>query len=178
MRGRAVVGVLLALTWLVAGCGSRSPKTEGTMPSMSEEDVDAGSGHGGMGHDEPSPVADGARRIEVAATSFEFDPSKITVAAGEEVAIVLTSDDLLHDVAVDGLDVHVAAEKGETEEGGLRADEPGEYVFYCTVDGHREAGMEGELIVEPDMTPTRTRPEMEVPMTTDTTHDRPRRQHP
>jgi nitrite reductase (NO-forming) len=60
----------------------------------------------------------------------------------------LTSDDLLHDFVIDELDVHVAADRDETAEGGLRADTAGEYTYYCTVAGHREAGMEGTLVVE------------------------------
>jgi cytochrome c oxidase subunit 2 len=102
----------------------------------------------GMDHGKSSPVAEGARRIEVDATSFDFSPEEITVTAGEDVAIVLTADDLLHDFTIDELDAHVAAEKGETAEGGLRADEPGRYTYYCSVEGHRENGMEGTLIVE------------------------------
>ncbi len=108
-----------------------------------------GGGHGAMGgHDESTPVAEGARRIEVAGTSFAFDPEEITVAAGEDVAIVLTSDDLLHDFTIDEIDVHVSADRGETAEGGLRADKPGKYTYYCTVAGHRAAGMEGTLVVK------------------------------
>src|SRR3546814_9578574 len=81
-------------------------------------------GHGG-GHDddeENSPVADGARQIEVTATDFAFDPGDITVEAGEDLAIVLTSEDLLHDFTIDELDAHVAADRGETAEGGLTAE--------------------------------------------------------
>jgi cytochrome c oxidase subunit 2 len=103
---------------------------------------------GTMGHEQTSPVVDGARRVEVNATSFEFGPDEITVTAGEDIAIALTSEDLLHDLTIDELDAHVAADAGETTEGGLRADEPGRYTYYCTVAGHREAGMEGTLIVE------------------------------
>lgn len=112
--------------------------------------VTACGGHGGMmgGHDESTPVAEGARRIAVAGTSFAFDPEVITVTAGEDVAIVLTSDDLVHDFTIDEIDVHVAADRGETAEGGLRADKPGKYTYYCTVAGHRAAGMEGTLVVE------------------------------
>lgn len=99
-------------------------------------------------HDESTAVAEGARRIPVNATSFAFDPDEITVSVGEDVAIVLSSDDLLHDFVIDEIDVHVAADRGETSEGGLRAETPGEYSYYCAVAGHREAGMEGTLIVE------------------------------
>lgn len=129
-----ILSLVATGAFLLAGCG--------------DTDDAAGTGHDDGGHGETSRVADGAREIEVTASSFEFDPGEITVTAGEEIAIVLTSDDLLHDFTVDGLDAHVVADVGETVEGGLRADDPGEYTYYCTVAGHREAGMEGTLIVE------------------------------
>ena len=94
-----------------------------------------------------SPVAEGARRIEVEGTSFEFDPSSITAEVGEDIAIELTSSDILHDLVIDELDAHVVADAGETAEGGFRADEAGSYTYYCSVPGHRDAGMEGTLIV-------------------------------
>jgi plastocyanin len=134
---------------LLAACGNDDDSTSTERTSM-----DGSGGHmtsrEGMGgaHDEPSDVAEGARQIEVTGSSFNFDPDEIEVAAGEEVAIVLTSTDILHDFTIDELDAHVAADEGETATGGLRADEPGRYTFYCTVAGHREAGMEGTLIVE------------------------------
>ena len=44
-------------------------------------------------------------------------------------------------------DVHFALTEPGTGVVHLKINEPGEYVFYCTVPGHREAGMEGTLIV-------------------------------
>ena len=139
-----------ASSLVLAACGDDDASSD--MP-MSDSGMDGAMGgdmghDGAMGHDETSPVADGARRIEVTATSFEFDPAEITVTAGEDVAIVLTSEDLLHDFTIDELDAHVAADADETNVGGLRADEPGRYTYYCTVTGHQDAGMEGTLIVE------------------------------
>lgn len=142
---------LLTIGLVLTACGDDDHPRDGhPMADSPREGMPDDGMHreGRHGHDESTPVAEGARRIDVAATSFEFDPDEITVTAGEDVAIVLSSDDILHDFAVDGLDVHVAADRGETAEGGLRVDEPGEYTFYCTVTGHREAGMEGTLVVE------------------------------
>lgn len=103
-------------------------------------------GHAGHGAD--SPVAAGAREIDVTARSLAFDPDRIRVDAGEAVAIVLTSSDVQHDFTIDALDAHVAVGPGETARGGFRAAGPGRYEFYCSVPGHRAGGMEGELVVE------------------------------
>lgn len=141
MRRPLVAALLLVLTLglVLTACGDDD--SDHSMESMP--------GDGMMdGHDESTPAADDARRIEVASTSFAFDPDEITVTAGEDVAIVLSSDDVVHDFTIDEIDVHVSAGRGETAEGGLRAEEPGEYTFYCTVSGHRENGMEGTLVVE------------------------------
>jgi plastocyanin len=145
---RSLVAVLLSvLTFglVLTACGDDDSMGDHSMRSTSDQDMD-----GGMmdGHDASTPVAEGARRVEVAATSFEFDPDEIAVTAGEDIAVVLSSDDLLHDFTIDELDVHVAADRDETTDGGLRAEEPGDYTYYCSVSGHREAGMEGALVVE------------------------------
>jgi len=114
---------------------------------MGDGGMGDGTGNGGISNEDNSPVADGARRVEVTAMSFEFDPPQVTVEAGEDIAITLTSDDVLHDFVIDELDAHVAADRGETAVGGFRADEPGRYTYYCSVPGHRDAGMEGTLFV-------------------------------
>lgn len=138
--------VLLAAVLLAAACGGDDDTTATPMNGMDDEQMDDHMGDDD--HDEPSEVAPGAREIEVTASSFAFDPDTIEVGVGEDAAIVLTSTDILHDLVIDELDAHVSVEGGETATGGLRADEPGTYTYYCSVPGHRDAGMEGTLVVE------------------------------
>jgi plastocyanin len=105
-----------------------------------------GDSHGAHGAN--SDVPDGARTVAVTGTSFAFDPAEIRAEPGEAIAVELTADDAEHDFTIDQLDAHVAADAGETATGGFEVgDEPGTYTYYCAVAGHRDAGMEGRLVV-------------------------------
>jgi len=99
-------------------------------------------------HEKNAPVHAGAREITMNATSFSFEPSEITLRAGEEVTISMHSEGAFHDLRVQGKGHVVGANAGKAENGGLRIDKPGRYTFWCSVPGHRSAGMEGTLIVQ------------------------------
>lgn len=129
------VALVVALT---AACGDESSQDVGT----SEPTEQPG------GHEGASPVAVDARRVSVSARSFVFEPEEITVRAGEDIAFVLTSTDSLHDFTIDEVGAHVSAEAGQTAVGGFRSEKRGRYTFYCSVAGHRDAGMNGVLVVK------------------------------
>jgi heme/copper-type cytochrome/quinol oxidase subunit 2 len=102
------------------------------------------------GQSTTSPTIQGAPQLSVSATSFAFTPKVLHVKAGQAVNIVLSADDVLHDFTIDELKVHIVAHPGMLGWGGFTAPStPGDYVFYCSVAGHRQAGMTGTLIVDP-----------------------------
>src|SRR4051794_2240465 len=104
---------------------------------------------GGGGHDTtPSPIVAGAPEINVKAHTFAFDPKEITVKAGEDATIVLKSTDIEHDFTVDDLHIHVHTGPGKSTKGAIKPDKPGRYEFYCSIPGHKSAGMVGTLIVQ------------------------------
>ena len=70
----------------------------------------------------------------------------VTEAAGEMAGHDMGHDDMGH--AVDEPAVHVAAPGGDEAGVEFTPTAPGEYEFYCTVSGHREAGMHGILVVK------------------------------
>jgi plastocyanin len=83
--------------------------------------------------------------------SLVFEPSTLDAPAGEVTIEYTNPSDIQHNVAIEG-DGAVLAQ-GETVTGGdtgpaTASLEPGEYVFFCSIPGHREAGMEGQLTVE------------------------------
>ena len=102
----------------------------------------------GSGTHTNAAVQNGAREITVGATSFAFTPNRITLKAGENVTIVLKSMDAAHDFMVQGQGHVVGANAGKQAKGGLMIAKAGTYKFWCSVAGHRTAGMEGTLIVE------------------------------
>ena len=116
------------------------------MDSM-DMDMDHGHGDGKGAHGKNAPTVAGAREIAVRARSFKFTPNQITVDAGENVTIALRSVDVLHDFVVKG-EGHIVSAKGhKTAKGGLVIDTPGTFKFWCSVSGHRKAGMRGTIVV-------------------------------
>ncbi|MFQ5948431.1 MAG: plastocyanin/azurin family copper-binding protein [Acidimicrobiia bacterium] len=95
---------------------------------------------------------------------FSFRPDLLSVGAGEEVTFTLTNEGrVAHNWVL--LAVGVAATRSDdverddilfeefTNPGGTievpftAPTEPGSYRIVCTISGHLEAGMEGELLV-------------------------------
>lgn len=131
----------LVVGGLLSACGDDTPE------AATGTSVTSAGAHDGE-HAASSPVPEGARRVRDMARSLAFEPGEIAVEAGDAIAIVLTSENERHDFVIDEFEAHVSADAGETAVGGFRAHGPGRYAFYCSVAGHREAGMEGTLVVE------------------------------
>jgi plastocyanin len=82
--------------------------------------------------------------------ALKFDTTSLEASAGK-VTIDFTNDSSLqHNVTLDGPGVE--DEGTDTITGSSTSVtldlQPGEYTFYCSVDGHRAAGMEGKLVVK------------------------------
>jgi uncharacterized cupredoxin-like copper-binding protein len=90
----------------------------------------------------------GAPDIAVVTRDFSFSPTEVTVSAGTTVNVVLVNGgDLLHDLTIPALGFRVEALPGTRASASLTVTSPGRYEFICSVPGHREAGMEGVVIV-------------------------------
>ncbi len=103
-----------------------------------------------MGHGTSSPTIPGGREIAVSANAFEFEPTEIHARAGEDITIVLAATDTVHDFTIDELAFHVVAGPGQPGRGSFHAPSTaGRYTAYCSVAGHREAGMTATVFIDP-----------------------------
>jgi len=104
-----------------------------------------GDGDGDAGDDAPAP--DAAVTV-VAEDSLEFDEAAYTATAGEVTFVYENGGSLPHTLLIEGVDGdEFKLSVGDTDQGSVEL-EAGEYVLYCDVPGHRDAGMEADLTVE------------------------------
>ncbi len=102
---------------------------------------------GGAATSQPAAPASQPSRTEifVDATEFAFDLNAIKVPAGEEVTVTLVNKGTMeHDITVDALGVKIYAAVGKTVSGTVTAA-AGTYEVYCSIPGHKQAGMVGTL---------------------------------
>lgn len=86
--------------------------------------------------------------IKVEAQNFKFNPKNLMVEPHKSILITLINKDVtLHDFVIDELGVHIHAEPKTSSEGSFIAHQEGEYEIFCSIPGHRQAGMVGKLIV-------------------------------
>lgn len=113
-----------------------------------------------------------ATHITVEMTDFAYSPSSMSIPADEPVTLTLKNiGNIEHDFVVEKIDatakvvqdsgsdahhahgeqqnydLHVSANAGDTSVIELTVAEPGTYKVFCSVEGHEEAGMIGELVV-------------------------------
>jgi plastocyanin len=159
----ALFVLALAAVVLVA-CGGGSSSTEetgavaGAAQEAEEKAEEAGEGAEEKA-EEVEKEAEGGSAGSAASLDFEADPSgnlaftedKATAKAGEVTVNFTNSSPVPHDVVIEdesGKEIggtEVTSEGSESTEVELK---PGSYTFFCSVPGHREAGMEGTLTVK------------------------------
>jgi uncharacterized cupredoxin-like copper-binding protein len=122
---------------------------------------------GGGGAPPATPVAPAGGALTVRAFEWGFEPESIALRRGERVEVLFQNDGrILHDLLIEELDasgvesrssgpfdsdgdeLFVGAGGGGEGTLAFTPEEAGEFVFYCTISGHRQLGMEGRIVVE------------------------------
>jgi plastocyanin len=92
----------------------------------------------------------GALDIPVAGAGLAFKFADAQASAGQVTVTAKNPQATDHNIAIQGQGID---QKGNIVQSGgtskLTVDlKPGTYTFYCSVDGHRQAGMQGKLTVK------------------------------
>jgi heme/copper-type cytochrome/quinol oxidase subunit 2 len=99
----------------------------------------------------PLPVPASApeeRTFRIDARQFAYSPSELKVNTGDKVTIELVSHDVVHGLYVDGYNVSLEADPGQTATLSFVADKAGSFRFRCNVTcGAMHPFMIGKLTV-------------------------------
>ncbi len=94
------------------------------------------------------PTTHQERTIRIEASQFSYSPSELRVNPGDTVNIQLVSTDVVHGLYLDGYDISVEADPGQTATLIFVADRSGAFRFRCNVTcGAMHPFMIGKLTV-------------------------------
>jgi plastocyanin len=146
MRTLALTVLLCCLAIVAAGCGddsnSDSGNSGGGQAANTQTTENGGGGGGGA-----------AQTLKLSADpsgALKFDKSSLTAKAGKVTITLDNPSSIPHAVEIEGHGVEEESGTiGEGETTKVTATvKPGEYEYYCPVDGHKAAGMTGTLTVQ------------------------------
>lgn len=165
--GRALPFVILWFALFVGGAttfavlhAQDEEVAEAAENSAANERIEAAEGEGGgiTGSQEEEPVGEtegaggAATTLKLAAdpTALAFDKTELSAKPGKVTIDFDNPSAIPHNVVIEEGGKELAgfqpiAEGEESETADLK---PGTYTFFCSVPGHRQAGMEGTLTVE------------------------------
>ncbi len=132
--------VVIAIPFAFAACGddeeTTSPPAAAETTTAPEETTAAPTG--------------GGETVDISETEYKIDPADPSVKAGSVTFNVTNDGSTVHDLEIEGDGVEEVTDTiqpGDSDE--LTVDlKPGTYEMYCTIDGHADLGMEGEVTVQ------------------------------
>ncbi|MEK7518213.1 MAG: cupredoxin domain-containing protein [Patescibacteria group bacterium] len=97
-----------------------------------------------------SAMEEGAvKEFTIESKGLNFTPNEIKVSVGDKVKVTYKNTMGKHDWTLDEFNAKTQLlDAGQEETVEFVADKAGSFEFYCSVAGHRAAGMKGTLIVE------------------------------
>ena len=142
MRAFSLIALVCAIAIPAAGCGGDDDSGGSSSSGGSTTKENTSSGGGGGGGQSLKLTADPGGALK-------FDKTSLTAKAGKVTVVMDNPSSLPHAIEVEGKGQEL---KGDTvTKGGVSKVsgtlKPGTYDFYCPVDGHKAAGMKGELTV-------------------------------
>jgi heme/copper-type cytochrome/quinol oxidase subunit 2 len=88
------------------------------------------------------------RTLRVEASQYAYTPGEVRLNQGDTVTIELVSTDVVHGLYIDGYDLSVQADPGQTARLSFVADKPGSFRYRCNVTcGALHPFMIGKLTV-------------------------------
>lgn len=149
----AVLLVLVALALAACG-GSSSSSSESTGGAESTAEAPAGGGESEAGEEaggEEAAAGGSTLKIAAAESGLAYASDEASAEAGKVTVEFENPQPIEHDVAIETFNGEVLGQTETITEGSDSTEielKPGTYKFFCTVPGHRQAGMEGTLVVK------------------------------
>jgi uncharacterized cupredoxin-like copper-binding protein len=138
---RRLIVIVAAGALALAGCGGGDNEAPASKATSTPTAATGGASSGGAGE---------VVKLAADKSALKFVPDKLEAKAGKVTLEMSNPSDVPHAVELEANGEEAKGEtvgKGGTSKATLDL-KPGKYEFYCPVDGHKAAGMVGELTVK------------------------------